>query len=433
MGGGVGNALSSITTYSINHNNNYKHKILILESPQKTQFIDICRANNIDVVYATDIETIKDELIKADIVQLSWWHHPIMAKLLSDFPKIPIRLIIWAHISGCNYPYIPFDFSKIPHKMLFTTKYSFENPYWNESQKEYIRMKADIIYGAGDLSVVEKAESIPHDCFNIGYIGTLNYSKINPEFVKYCAVIDIPDVKFIMVGDSDNKDLIEDTKKYNVDSKIEFKGYVKDITRILSNIDVFGYPLNPCHFGTTENVILEAMAAAIPVVALNQGAEKYIIDHMKTGLLADNIEHYGQIMKYLYENPDERKRIGKNAKEYVMETFSLEKTLHKMNSIYDEVISYPKKEFCFNDIFGDIPYEWFLACLGEYRKIFEDSINKSIMADKNKCEQIEKQIFNCPHILREKSKSSICQFYEYFPKDKILSYWNSIVNNVNLE
>lgn len=432
MGGGVGNALSSITAYSKKMDNKYVHRILMLEPPQKTQFVEICKQKGIDVIYATDIDVLRNELLEADIVQMSWWHHPIMAKVLSDFPKIPIRLIVWVHISGCTYPIVPFDFAKMPHKMFFTTNYSFENPYWDELQKNYMRINAELIYGAGDFSDIENTQISPHLGFNIGYIGTLNYSKINPEFIKFCKSVKIPSAKFIIAGDIDNKELVEDVKRYELDNMIEFKGYVKNVASVLSNIDVFGYPLNPFHFGTTENAILEAMAASLPVVALNQGAEKYIIKHMETGLLANNIGHYGELMRYLYENPNERKRIGKNARSYVMSTFSLEKTVGKMNAVYDEIMHNSKKEFQFNNVFGNEPYEWFLSCLGDERKIFEESIDEKIKNNQKRCEQIEEQIRNSSHILREKSKSSICQFYSYFPDDQNLSYWNSIINSIRL-
>lgn len=430
LGGGVGKALSGITACSGNNDFHYGHKVLLLDKPKKMQFIEVLKKNGIEVVFASDIPSINSEMDKADIIQLSWWHHPKMAEFLHSFPQVPVRLIIWSHVSGCNYPALPFEFVKIPHKAFFTTKYSFETPYWTETQKEYALKNAEVVYGTGDFGCTERIERVKHMGFNIGYVGTINYTKLNPNFVDFCAAIDIPDTKFIMVGDTDNRDAIEgEAKRHGISDRFEFTGYTDDVGKELARLDVFGYPLNPWHFGSTENAMLEAMVAGVPVVALNQCAEKHLIEHMQTGLLANSKEHYVQLIRYLYENPNERKRIGENARRFVLEEFSLKKATDKVSNVYDAVMRMPKRIFEFDAIFGSEPYEWFLSCLGADKELFENSIDPCLMANTDEVARIEYLISNCRQILKDKSKSSIHHFARYFTYDDRIMYWKSLFDS----
>jgi len=428
MGGGVGKVLSGIASYSKKVGNKYQHKILMLEPPEKMNFVEICRNNGVDVIIAPSMQSIEQEMLISDIIQIEWWHHPKMAEFLYNFPKVPIKLIVWCHISGCNYPALPFEFVKIPHHFLFTSKYSLENPYWSQEQKDHAVLCTDVINSSGGFECVEQIEKVVHSSFNIGYIGTLSYSKLHPDFIDFCSAITIPGAKFILVGDNENQNIIQfAAMKKGILEKLDFTGYINNVHKEFSRFDIFGYPLNPEHFGTTENVLLEAMAAGLPVVALNQCAEKYLIEHMQTGLLADSIQEYAECIRYLYENPTERERLGKNARETVIKEFSVKQTVEKLNNVYNVVSKMSKQKFDFNHVFGNKPYKWFLSCLGNEKKYFEDSVDNKIMSDKNLASHIENEIKNCRLILREKSKSSIYQFEKYFSYDDNIRYWKNLV------
>ena len=67
--------------------------------------------------------------------------------------------------------------------------------------------------------------------------------------------------------------------------------------KLLSNFDVFGYPLSKYHFGSCDQSIQEAMTAKIPVVALNNQMESYMIKNNVTGYLAKDENEYSKIIK----------------------------------------------------------------------------------------------------------------------------------------
>jgi glycosyltransferase involved in cell wall biosynthesis len=424
IGGGIGKALSGILSYEKFDNSNFEHKLLILEQPEKSQFVDICQANGIEIIFTSNLNAISLEMENADITVIHWWHHPLTAWLFANFPKIETRLILWSHINGCTYPMLPFKLVEKTHKTFFTSRYTMFNPYWEAHEQDFAQKHARVIYGLGQL------EDLPFDYsfkkgdeFTIGYVGTLNFSKLNPDFVEYCneVVKLIPNVKFKMVGNPDEKEkILKQASSLGIQDKFDFVGYTNDVNEVLKTFDVFGYPLNNWHFGTTENAILEAMNATIPVVALNQCSERYLIKHNETGFLANDKKHYAEIMKYLHDNLANRIRISTNAKKMINEEFLMHKNIRNMRDSYAKVYSLDKRIFDFKPIIGTQPYQWFLNFLGTDKEIFENSFQ-------NKCAETEDKIKNCRDILKSKSKSSINHFATYFPEDEVLQYWNELL------
>ena len=247
MGGGVGKVLSGISTYASVHRDSYSHDIMLLEEPEKRQFVELCQKNNISVRVAKNHTDIAEAMKMADIVQLEWWHHPLMCGFLAEFPQIPIRLVIWSHISGCYYPWIPDEFLMLPHKFVFTSQYSYDNPYWQQDVKKWAKFNCAMVNSSGNLFANGKKTEVekPEDRFCVGYMGTLAFSKLHPDFVESCKVATrIPHITFRLAGDMDNaKKISEQAVKLGIADKIKFSGYVQDVNREFVQMDVFGYIL----------------------------------------------------------------------------------------------------------------------------------------------------------------------------------------------
>lgn len=168
-----------------------------------------------------------------------------------------------------------------------------------------------------------------HDDFTIGYLGTLDFSKLHPNFVSMCKKVNIPNVKFLVVGRGYDKETLEQqVRDLDMQDKFEIVGFVDDLTPFLQRMDVFGYPLNPTHFGTCELVIGEAIASGlIPVVLKNQ-TEEYIFSHMKEPkLVAETEEEYVNILMYLYNNIDKFSEIKNILKNEVLSLYRSGNTL----------------------------------------------------------------------------------------------------------
>jgi len=363
LGGGIGRILSSIAIYS-KSGCEFEHTIITLEATQMSQFEELCKNHGITVLLASECD-LNSIIMQADIVQVDWWHHPLTTQFMVNcLSRIKCRLLIWSHISGCNYPAIPSRFVFLPDAFVFATPFSYENPFWSEEERRQIIERSHVVVSSG-IDIDKPVKKKSHTSFNVGYIGFLGYSKTHPEFVKYCeSVYDIPDIKFIVVGDTAyGEQLVKDAQASElIRDKMVFAGYSLNVLDNLAEFDVFGYPLNPDHTGTAENALLEAMGAGVVPVVLNQCAEKYLVQNMKTGLVVNGISEYSQAIRWLYENPHKRLRLGNNASKFVIEEYHIRTTTNKINKVYDELMKSDKSFHDAASVFGKTPYEWFLSC-----------------------------------------------------------------------
>jgi glycosyltransferase involved in cell wall biosynthesis len=128
-------------------------------------------------------------------------------------------------------------------------------------------------------------------------------------------------------------------EKLSLEDKIIFTGFIEDIKRIFSIIDIFvltslweGFPLTIC----------EAMASFVPVVSTRVGGVPEMIEHSITGLLTEpgNIEQLQDAIGKLIRDKELSNRLAHAARKKVEETFSLEKILGQIEELYLEAAEF---------------------------------------------------------------------------------------------
>jgi len=397
MGGGIGKVLSAISIYDRLN----KHSILCLETTKTTKFISKCRIANVDVYQLSEFDVKSFD--NYDIIQIEWWHHPLMCEfLVNTLSNVFCRLVIWSHISGCNYPNIFYRFIKYADKFIFASNYSYENKTWNQGERSYISKATEVVVSSGnDFSNIQTSEICNRrnnrNGFNIGYIGHLGYDKLNSDFIKFCESAYInKNIRFFIGGDKNyGEELLRDIENSDIKDKIQVMGYIDDVNKTLSEFDVFLYPLQADHTGTAENALLEAMANGVVPIVLNQCSEKYTVKHMQTGLIVLDIYQCRQAIQWLYNNPLELKRISLQASEFVIKNFNITKTIDGLNNVYDNIKHLSKSIHDSSGVFGQTPFDWFTSCY---------------------CGDLN----NISGIAAGQNKSSIHQYIRYFPTENKL-------------
>ena len=431
LNGGLGRVLFTTLKNSIEVSSKFRHEFIIFDrKPLDKQSIKNFLKYKKHIHIRKDETFIKKKILEADIVQVEFWNHPEIYKLLIGF-KFPVsRLILCSHIGGFSRPQlITQNVVNFSDMFLCTSEVTKDHSLFSRRKNAQNLKKLRFIKFPVDIERFKNLKKKKHSGFNVSYIGTLDYHKLHRDFLKMSNSINIPKVKFLICGGGDDKIRIEkESKKYS-NIKFKFFGFVENIKKILEITDVLGYPLNKKHYGTGEQIILESMYAKIPVVAFSNNAEKVIIQNKKNGLLVKDANDYINTIERLYADKSEIKRIGSNAHEHILKNFNSIASFDCLEKFYNELLLKKKKLRIFKNFIPkkDKNYgsQLFIQSLGS-------KANEFLKSYKNKGKSINiktnHNIKNTEIELKSMNKGSLFQYLYYYPNDPYLNFWAGLMS-----
>lgn len=148
------------------------------------------------------------------------------------------------------------------------------------------------------------------------------YPKIS-GLLKFIRVIrKMPDVNFYFAGRGVYSNLIEQ----NCPSNMFLIGRISrsEIKKLLGSADIVVHPSGE---DSLPRIIKEASLMEKPIIASNVGGIPEIVKNNQTGYLCeiDDVDQWIEKIRFLLDNPDVARRFGKNAREFVIETFNWRK------------------------------------------------------------------------------------------------------------
>ena len=414
LGGGVGRVLLSYLD-KINSDIHFNHSIYCLDTINKNAKAELLRN---DILFDECMSAKQGELLRlialADIVVIHWWNHPLLYDFMVRYTLPQCRLVIWSHVSGNKPPQV---FSKAlfdyPDYFVFTTPMSYLNSEVKSYQKDQNKFK--VIWSTGGLDHVKNVRKKKHNGFNIGYIGTVDFSKMYPNFVQMCSKIDIQDVKFIVCGTGHVELLQEQANQLGVAHKFEFTGHIDDIGKYLGQFDVFGYPLNRGHYGTCDQALAEAMGCGIVPIVFDNLMECHMVNDMSSGLVVKDEVEYIRAMIELYENISLRDSIAKKAKEEALKRFSIDVMIEEWKAIFIEIMNKRKTSKSWGGKYSGMKvksYQIFLESIGKYADKFESNNIKEIS-----------KLLHSSSSWQSRTKGSLKHYSSFFD-DKQLKLWS---------
>jgi predicted O-linked N-acetylglucosamine transferase (SPINDLY family)/glycosyltransferase involved in cell wall biosynthesis len=420
---------------------NFQHRVLSLREID-SYMLPLTEEAGMTWVNAPDRATLEREIEQADIVHLQFWNNPQLYELLrSNLP--PMRLVVWCHIAGntCPQAIVPelIDYADFA---LACSPYTYEHPVFQNLSPEERSRKTGMVYGAADFARLANLQPQQHPTFNVGYIGHLSAAKMHPNYIAMSARVNIPNLKFTICGVGMQQQLQQQAAQLGVAERFDFRGYVADIKSAIETFDVYGYPLCENTYAASELNLQEAMYGGIPPVVFPYGGVKRLVVNNYTGLIVNSEFEYAQAIEYLYHNPEERLRLGRNAKEYAQQIFGAENAAKALNPIYDRLMQSPKRQREWGRLSGanllDQPIsladlmgkpetlsgaELFIQSLGDTASFFTTSLKSS---DLQELFAADRQIATVPAIVYS-GEGGIFQYYGYYQNDGYLSFWSALV------
>jgi N-acetyl-alpha-D-glucosaminyl L-malate synthase BshA len=189
---------------------------------------------------------------------------------------------------------------------------------------------------------IRRIMNIPIDEKIIIFVGRLKAVKGIEYLIKAMEIIQQKNgkAKLMIVGDGAEKEKLETlVDKLNLNKNVMFIGKIsnEDIPKYLIMSDIFVLPSLREGF---PNVILEAMASGLPIIASNVGGIPEIIKNGENGFLVEpkNPEMIAEKILMLFENNELRKIIIEKNKEDV-KRYSWEDITEKLEENYRELIN----------------------------------------------------------------------------------------------
>ncbi len=439
--GGAARSLIATAKYS-SKQSQIQHQVISL-LPLDKRALELAQGAGISVINAPDKAKLEAEIQSADIVQVHFWNVPELYEFLrSKLP--PMRLVIWFHIAGDKPPQVVtkslIDYADFA---IACSPYTYENSVFQSLAPEVKLQKTGMVYGAADFDRLSNLQPQPHSTFNVGYIGTVHFSKLHRNYVPMSAAIAIPNIRFIICGPGMGQYLQQQAQQLGVGDRFEVRDYVEDIKSVIETLDVYGYPLCEDTYAAAELNLQEVMYAGVPPVVFPYGGVKQLVVDNYTGLIVRSELEYKQAIEYLYHHPEERVRLGRNAKEYASQIFGAEIAAKQLNQIYKTLMQRPKQErewgvdrtanllqqtVSFRDIMGASQplsgADLFIESLGDTAPQFATSMRGQELEE---LWASDSKIASSSILLASYGSGGILHYKDAYPDDGYLRFWSGLI------
>ncbi len=213
--------------------------------------------------------------------------------------------------------------------------------------KGIVREKVTVIHNGVEAfvpggHVLEAEAQGPPGSVTVLHVGRFSGEKNHEGLIQAAGILATTgkrdQFQLVLVGEGVSRSRIEALARSGEagGARIHFAGQQSDVGRFYDNADIF---VLPSHSEGSPNVVLEAMAAGLPVVATRVGGTPDMVLEGETGYLVarGDVPALAQRLGELISNGALRKRMGEAGRERVRE-FSVDKQRQTLLGVYRSLL-----------------------------------------------------------------------------------------------
>ncbi len=202
--------------------------------------------------------------------------------------------------------------------------------------------------GVGPLppSDVSRAEllaelKLPADTRLIGAVGRLWPQKRIKDLIWAADLLKVirDDVHLLVIGDGPHRARLERFRRQvEIEDRVHFLGHRSDVPRFMPHFDVVWLA---SEYEGLPNVIMEAMAAGVPVVASDIAGNRDLVVQGETGYLVPLGDRaaFARQTRILLDDAELSRRFGAAGRERVLREFSVERMIARHAELYRELLA----------------------------------------------------------------------------------------------
>ena len=174
------------------------------------------------------------------------------------------------------------------------------------------------------------------------YVGNFSQGEAHKAFdvlLKAWALVIVrfPSARLCMAGGGDTTPWRKMANELGCAHAVHFAGYVKDLSHHYQKASVFVLPSR--HEGMS-NALLEAQAWGVPAVVSDIPGNRAVVDNGVTGLVVPVEDHIrlAESILYLLDDSKKRQEMGHNARERIVEHFSMQIIAKNYVTMYKSMV-----------------------------------------------------------------------------------------------
>ena len=294
--------------------------------------------------------------INPDILETRNVKSHFLVRMLRLHRKYP--WVAWNHgytkISRLDSMYSRLDQWSLPKAYRVVTVC---RPFAEQLAKVGVRKdKITILHNAAQPFVAPPVEEVERTWRKLGIaddeavilsVGRLSEEKGHADLVRAAAILSgvpgVPRFRVVILGDGPEREpLLRLATKLGVTQRIKLAGFQRDTAPYYAMATLVAVP---SYSEGSPNVVLEAMAAGLPVVANEVGGVPEILDEGATGLMVmpRNPEALARAIQKVLTDEELRVRLGASARARVEASYTPAAYRRALVEFYQEVLEGSKK------------------------------------------------------------------------------------------